>query len=280
MKKKQGKSTSPEQAKADGGSASKVSSFVEELKCSPEKLLTELFGSPMRIRGALNTVSLQELISGFSTKISKDHNSPLRMWTRSVLKGLESFHISSDVERLATFGTRPETLAIAMMVIRVSRQFDGMFSEFGDKRIRHRRLKALLTPIPVLEELGRMFGDVSPELRESRYFPYPARVISDLNNLSYLCRGGEWLSEILGAKCLFEVSRFALASLVHDVTGKFRDREMSKLTGAALLDYDYDENRHRVWRIDNYKRLNESIPIATRLLVAFNTVVSQSDPSS
>ena len=281
MKKTQQlKPTSLETAKPNVSNASEVRSFVEELQGSPEKMLGELFGSPAKIRGALNTVSMEELISRLSTTISKDQNSPFRVWTRSLLKGWKTFDINSDVERLGTLGARRETLAIGMMLIKVSRQFDGMFDQFGDKRHRRRRAKALLTPVPVLEELGKLFGDVSADLRESRYFPDPARAISDLHILSYLYRGGEWLSELLGANSLFEVSRFALASLVHDVTGKFRDREVSKLTGAALFDYDYDENRHRVWRINNYKRLQESIPIATRFLVAFNTVVSPHESSS
>lgn len=192
---------------------------------------------------------------------------------------LNSFNIKSDLERLSGLGVRPETIAIAMMAIGLSRKLDGVFGQFGDKRTRHGRAKLLLTPVPVLEELALLFRALPPDT-PTKHYPQPAQVISDLKSLSSVYGWGEWLYEFLGANSVFEVSRFALASLVHEVTGKFLDREVSGLTGAALFDDEYDETRHRVWRIDNYKRLRRSVPIATRLLIAFNTVVSKQTPSS
>jgi hypothetical protein len=224
------------------------------------------------------TFSLQQIVVALSQTLSNDPDSIFNQWSRLFLQSFDSFNIKPDIERLVSLGVRHQTIAIAMMGIKLSLQFDGMFAQFGDKRTRRRRARTLLAPVPVLLELAEMMGELPPELPSDK-IPHPAKVISDLKFLSSTLGWGEWLYEFLGANSFFEVSKFALASVVREVTGKFYDREVSSLTGAALRSADYDETRHRVWRISNYERLQRNVPIAPRLLVALNVVVSHPKPS-
>jgi hypothetical protein len=226
------------------------------------------------------TFSQEQLVLAMSQGLSDHPDSLLGQWSELFLKSFDSFYIKPDIERLVSLGVRPQTIALAMTGIKLSQQFDGMFGQFGDKRTRQRRAKALLAPLPVLLDLANLIGELPPELPAADEFPRPAKIISDLKFLSSIFGWGDWLYEFLGANSLFEVSRFAFASLVREVTGKFHDREVASLTGAALRAAIYDENRHRVWRITNYKRLHGNFPIATRLLLALNIAVSQPKPSS
>jgi hypothetical protein len=220
------------------------------------------------------TFSLERMVIKMSHGLSKDPDSRFNQWSQLFLRSFNSFNIKPDIEKLVCLGVRPQTIAIAMLGIMLSRQVDGMFGQFGDKRTRRRRARALVAPFPVLEELGHMMAELPHELPGDK-IPQPDKIMADLRFLSSMLGWGEWLYEFLGANSLFEVSKFALASMVREVSGKFHDREVSSLTGAALRSADYDENRHRVWRISNYKRLEGNVPIATRLLVALNIVVSQ-----
>lgn len=183
------------------------------------------------------TFSLQQLVFAMSQGLSNDPDSLLSQWSHLFLESFNSFNIKPDIERLVNLGIRPQTIAIAMMGIKLSRQFDGMFSQFGDKRTRQRRTRALLAPLPVLKELAKMMGELPPELRHADKFPHPTKIISDLNFLSSVLGWGEWIYEFLGANSLFEASKFAFASLVREVTGKFHDREVSSLTGALLCGF-------------------------------------------
>jgi hypothetical protein len=249
---------------------------------APADLLPTFFASvsPRKAGEWLKKVTPQQLVFILSQMRSGPGSDSMFIeWSRLHLQSFESFNIESDIERLVDLGIRRETIAMAMMAIKLSPQFDGMFGALGDKRTRRRRARTLLSPVPVLQDLEALFGKAPDELPTDKV-PNPTKLISELRLLSSMFTWGEWLYEFLGANSLFEISRFALASLVFEVSGKFLDREVSNLVGASLRDYDYDENRHRVWRISNYERLQRNVPIATRVLVALNTVVTQSKSSS
>ena len=89
-----------------------------------------------------------------------------------------------------------------------------------------------------------------------------------------MLNGGELLFEVLEANSLTEIAKFALAATVNSATGRFYDREVSALTGAALQKSDYDETAHRVWRIRNFDRLAKTpARFAVVLLETLNDVV-------
>lgn len=247
------------------------SSSAKMLLASPGDLVANLFSStsPREMGAALNEITQDQWNEVLSESVTCAPDSALRRFSQWFFKSRESFHIESDLKRLSDLGIRPETLAPIMMLMHLSQGFDAMFREFGDKRTRTSRSRKLLSPISALEELAPLFGDQLPP----NSLP-PAEIISGLKFLVSMQHWGEWLYEFLGANSLLEVSKFALASLVYEKTGKFLDREVSSLTGAALGNYDYDETGHRVWRIQNYKRLQQSVLFSSRFLCALNEVVS------
>lgn len=253
-------------------------SAQELLKNTPRELMSEFFTSvPSReaAKWLLDFVPQEQLVS-FLAQVFSDPGLRLGLaqWSERYLNPLGSF-IEQEMERLSGLGITRETLALAMKAISFSRQIDAGLGELGDRRARHRRAQTLLKPVPVLQDLATMFGTIPDEVPGAK-LPNPAQIITDLKLLSSMWHWGEWLHEFLGGNSFFEVSRFALASLVCEVSEHFLDSEVSCLISAAIDDADYDENRHRVWRINNSERLRENTQMATCLLLALNQVFSQS----
>jgi hypothetical protein len=228
--------------------------------------------SPRGLGKSLNeAMSVEELVQVFE-QIDPHSRTAVAQMGETYFLSFKPFNIDLDAERLEKLGIKRATLTLAMLAIRLSRQFDGAFKEFGDKRTRDRQKRALLAPIPILREMTKLFGEV-PD-KSAINTPHPAKAVSELESLAAMLSWGEKIYEFLGANSLYETSRFALASLVYETTRKYLDREVSSLIAAALYTDDYDETRHRVWRISNYKRLQAAVPIATRFLLAVNKVAS------
>lgn len=172
----------------------------ETLKADRYEMATAFFASmpPYEANKLVNeTFSLDQLVLAMSQVLSNDPDLLLNKWSPSYLQSFNSFNIKPDIERLVSLGVKPQTIAIAMMGIRLSLGLDGMFSQFGDKRTRRRRARTLLAPLPVLEELANMMGELPPELPAADKFPRPAKIISDLRFLSLSLDWGEWLYEFL-----------------------------------------------------------------------------------
>lgn len=250
----------------------------EWLKGSPREQVFEFFNSvpPHKAAELLHAMLPREQLVFFLAQTFSDPDLKLWLaqWSERYLNPFGSF-IEQEMERLTGLGITRDTLALAMRAISLSRQIDAGFSELGDRRARHRRAETLLKPVPVLQDLATMFGTIPDEVPGAK-LPNPAQIITDLKLLSSMWHWGEWLHEFLGGNSFFEVSRFALASLVCEVSEHFLDSEVSCLISAAIDDADYDENRHRVWRINNSERLRENTQMATCLLLALNEVFSQS----
>jgi hypothetical protein len=231
--------------------------------------------SPREWGKALNdTASVGELVQCFE-RLDRHSRIVAAQIGEKFLQSFKKFNIDRDIERLEKLGVKRSTLTLAMFAIGLSKQFDDAFKEFGDKRTRDRQKRALLAPIPALRDMKKLFGELPDESMPNT--PHPAKAISELEMWAAMPSWGEKVYEFFGTSSLYEVSRFALASLVYDTTGKYLDREVSSLTAAALHADDYDETRHRVWRVSNYKRLQATVPIATRLLIAVNKVASPLD---
>jgi hypothetical protein len=244
------------------------------IRAASERLVEELFlsTSPRDWGKTLNdAVSVEELVQVFEQTDPRSRATVAQLGEK-YFQSFKSYNIERDVERLEKSGVKRSTLTLAMFAIGLSKQFDDAFRQFGDKRTRDRQKRTLLAPIPVLREMTKLFGE--QPVNSVPNTPHPAKAISQLETLAAMPSWGEKVYEFFGTNSLYEVSRFALASLVYEITGKYLDREVSSLTAAALHADDYDETRHRVWRITNYERLQATVPIATRLLLAVNKVAS------
>jgi hypothetical protein len=165
-------------------------------------------------------------------------------------------------------------MIIALTAINIAPVFDRIFREHLDKRSRQHLVKQLLAPIPALKKLDGMMADTIKK------FPGTTIGRADLLivNLQHFANMMTWaddLKEVLGSNSFLELAKFAFAGLVKRVTKKYHDREVSALTGAALLNSDYDETTHRVWRIRNFPRLEAKCPVAPNALQALNSVFSK-----
>jgi len=231
--------------------------------------------SPSDVSMFLNRFST-EGIANFLSQIPQLSDS-LTVWSEHYFKSSDKSCVAEDVHQLETLGVRRESMSVAMQAIKVSPFLDKSFAELGTKRKRNQRAKTLLAPVQELRDLAKLFGD--PPALISRGIPNPSKIACELELLSSMLSWGQFIYDSLGANHLLEVSKFGLASLVHETTGRFLDREVSYLVCVALDDYNYDETRHRVWRNDNYQRLQQHVPIVTHLLVALNSVAAKQKPA-
>jgi hypothetical protein len=226
--------------------------------------------SPRDIGRFLNAFSNEQLVV-FLGQIPELPDFAMH-WSVQYLQSLNRGDIVQDILRLESLGVRREPIAVAMKIIKFSPFLDNSFDKLGEKRTRQRRAKRLLAPVPDLRDLAKAFGE--PPALISQNLPNPAKISVELKMLSSMLSWGAFLYDSLGANHLLEVSKFGLASLVRETTGKFLDRSVANLVGAALDNHRYDETGHRVWRINNYERLQQNVPIVTRVFIALNAVFS------
>lgn len=224
------------------------------------------------MRSRLTEVSVSELTELFATaglrKGGKFSN-----WTEFRLGLLREFHITADIERLVKWGINKETLNLSLFFINLAPALDYFFKEmFGDKRTRRRNAKSLETAAAVLESMSKLVPGMSGTLGT---IPNLDTTANGVRHYAAMLTWGEKIYEFVGANSIEELAKYALAGLVKSKTGKFHDREVSALTGAALQKFDYDETAHRVWRIRTYTRLEKSFPIAPRFLHAFDDILSR-----
>ena len=233
------------------------------------------FADSEKLRARLNSASIEQIEEVLLLALREVPHPALAEWAEYRLKLLEPYNIAQELNRVEELGIRKETLAILLMAINLSPGLDyGFVKLFGDKRTRQKHAAALLAPIPTLKILLNSMGNSAEEFKRTS-LATPARAISDLKFFSSFFVMGEKIYEFLGVNSLFELSKFGLASLVHETSGNYLDQEVSALTGAALQKEDYDETGHRVWRIRNFPRLQKSVPFLTKLCVAFNNVLSK-----
>ena len=224
------------------------------------------------IRANLAKISVVELSEILARSGIRRHPK-LTQWTEHRFGLLGEYHIEQDVDRLNALGVKKETLALAMMLINMSPSFDYFFKEmFGDKRVRLRQARSLETAASVLESMAKLIPDM-PEMLPDK-IPNLSSAAKAVRSYSAMLTWGEVIYAFMGASSIVEVAKYALAGLVRRTTGKFHDREVSALTGAALQRFEYDETAHRVWRIRAYQRLEKSFPVAPLFFQALNDVLS------
>ena len=215
-------------------------------------------------------VSAEELSEAF-TKSGIRRGGKFSQWIEWRFTHLKDFHIESHLQRLSTYGLCRETLGASMFLIQMAPSLDHMFKElFGNKKTRIRNAASLATAAGILEGISNLI----PEMPDTMAgLPSPSMTAKAVQNYSTMLVWGEFIYGFIGARSLVEVTKYSLAGVVKRTSGKFHDREVSALAGAALGDFDYDETTHRVWRIRSYDRLEQSFSIGPNLLQAMNDVL-------
>jgi hypothetical protein len=205
-----------------------------------------------------------------------------RQWSVYRLHLLSDFNIQGDVDKLSNRGIAIQTIALAMMAINIAPGFDYFLKQhFGDRKTRRTKTETIEAVIPVIREFAKLQEGFMEQKTPEEFFktwkiPHPDSVVKALEYYIFLLNGGELLFEVLEANSLTEIAKFALAAAVNSATGRFYDREVSALTGAALQKSDYDETAHRVWRIRNFDRLAKTpARFAAVLLKTVNDVVTR-----
>jgi hypothetical protein len=175
------------------------------------------------------------------------------------------FAIEKDVERLSSRGLHSETVVLCMMFINSAPKFDSALSKVssdGSKRERERDTRVIEECLELASRLDGIYREIEGSeifqpLLSASVIIMPDQLALSLKIYGVLLNAIHLFRGILGANSAQEMSKYALAAVVKRVTGEFRDREVSAITGAALERDDYDETTHRVWRIRHLERLEE-----------------------
>ena len=215
-------------------------------------------------------IPLEKLEEVFSRlEFTKDGS--LTEWAEWRLQRLADFRLGPGLKKLTSAGIRRETIAFGMYFVTISPRLDLCLKDlFGQRRTRMRHAMALERAACIL----RRMSDALPNLPEMmKALPTFALTARALEMYSLMLVWGEAFCAITGAGSCQKMAKYSLASVVKRVSGKFYDREVSAMTGAALGDFEYDETAHRVWRIRTYDRMEKSFPLAPMALQALNNVL-------
>jgi hypothetical protein len=215
-------------------------------------------------------IPLEKLEEVFS-RIEFTKDVSLTEWAAWRFQRLADFRLGAGLKKLTSAGIRRETIAFGMYFVTLSPRLDFCLKDlFGDRRTRMRDAMALERAACIL----RRMSDALPNLPEMmKGVPSFALTARALEMYSVMLVWGEAASTITGVGSCQEMAKYSLASVVKRVSGKFHDREVSAMTGAALGDFEYDETAHRVWRIRTYDRLERSFPLVPMALQALNNVM-------
>jgi hypothetical protein len=215
-------------------------------------------------------IPLEKLEEVFSRlEFTKDGS--LAEWTTWRFQRLADFRLGPGLKKLASAGIRRETIAFGMYFVTISPGLDVCLKDLlGERRTRMRDAMALERAAGILRRMSDALPNLPEMLKALPSFALTARA---LETYSLMLVWGVAISAITGAGSCQEMAKYSLAGVVKRVTGKFHDREVSAMTGAALRDFEYDETAHRVWRIRNYDRLERSFPLVPMCLQALNNVL-------
>ena len=223
------------------------------------------------IRSSLKDISVDQLTALLSNK-PVEKGGKFSDWTNQQLSYLHEFRIDPAIKKLTGYGINKETVALSLLLIRMAPDIDHLLKNlFGDKRTRLRNAKSLQTAAAVLDGMSTII----PEMPGISKIPDLATTKKGLQTYSMMLVWGEYVYGFFGVNSILELTKYALAGLIKNKTGKFLDRDVSALTGAALRKFEYDETAHRVWRRRIYGWMEETFPIAPRFLQAFDNVLSQ-----
>jgi len=186
----------------------------------------------------------------------------------------EDFRIERHVDRLVERGIALQTLAIAMLFLHLAPRVDGALRSFGDKRSRQKKANALRAPIEILKEFQFLEEGFPEDQKVLGGMVAPSLVTDTLEHYAFIVESGDLIRKVAGISSLGDVVKYGFALSVHEITGKYLDKQVSAITGAAFLDHAYDETSHRVWRTRS-SRLAAPAAFVADVLVVLNEVVQK-----
>ena len=215
-------------------------------------------------------IPLEKLEEVFSRlEFTKDGS--LTEWAAWRFQPLADFRLGPGLKKLTSAGIRRETIAFGMYFVTIAPRLDLCLKElFGGRRTRMRDAMALERAACILRRMSDALPNLPEMMKSVPSFALTARA---LEMYSVMLELGEAASAMTGVSSCQEMAKYSLAGVVKRVSGKFHDREVSAMTGAALGDFEYDETAHRVWRIRTYDRLEKSFPLVAMALQAMNNVM-------
>jgi hypothetical protein len=193
---------------------------------------------------------------------------------------LIEFGAEEDILNLEKQGVRRETLAVGATFFCFATAIEQVArTAFGNMRERKRKSKTLYEAIEVLSGFQR--ADPSPDRNElpKSVSPSLTSTAEDLRVYAETLFFREQVLKALNANSGLEISKYAIASAIDRITGKYYDRHVSGIVGALLGQSDYDETSHRVWRIRTLPRLNKTTYVLPTILHALNSFLVETSSS-
>jgi hypothetical protein len=200
--------------------------------------------------------------------------------TCNIQKSFADAGAEVDLKRLQHFGVFKETLFVAMFLFGLLPTLDVMLKDsFGDMKDRRRKERVLREAAAIMEEYGKT-GELAERLSQGHNIKDPipptkglAEALHYYANILFM---REQMLDALDANSGTELAKYAIASAVKRITGKYHDREVSAVLGVYQCNPDYDETAHRVWRIRTVARLDSKASFFPVFLHALNTALQQS----
>ncbi len=220
-------------------------------------------------------------------------------WAEQKRSSLDKYATDRSFDKLCKDGCAALPLAIAMSVFEPLRSFEKKWQTItGTRRQREQRIRAMKKSADVLEDLLGSLADViiadsrasmdadSVDVIRSELIspndnvlnsaaqldvPDPSTTIRALRmyaSILQMCESPQKSTNVSASDLL---AKYLLSAYVHRATGRFHDKEVSALIGAAL-DFTYDETTHRVWRKRNYKRIDRNLSKLADIFVDFGKV--------
>jgi hypothetical protein len=211
-------------------------------------------------------------------------------WADRQRLSLDEYGPRKSFDDLCKKGCKSLPLAFLVAIIQPLRSFEKSWKEItGTPRQREQKIRAIERAAFAMEDLHDSFArvfiegttgestdeDELTQLRQELVQPFdkdavafamnagvpdPASMIYALKLYASVLSMLESAQEESGAASSDMLVKYLLSAYVYRATGRFYDKEVSALIGAAL-DPNYDETAHRVWRNrnGNYQRIDEKL---------------------
>lgn len=201
----------------------------------------------------------------------------LEKQTDEISNALSSEELLRDFDELRDEGCAPPILALILKLYRASPDLEQLWIEVaGAKSKRTKVAKQLELAAEMLEDVypkSLTECDTTPQqVWDSMGHIAPQQLISGLWFYADALKLDQKLADETESRSIREFAMYLLSSYVLQVTGDWRDRNVS-----ALLSNGDDirtEEAHRMWRNRNYDRLNQHFIGVTEIVHDFGILLS------